>query len=63
MVLVLSKSYWVFTLAHGTAREFDDSDEHNQADNDAEDGGYGSDLVRVVKRRPARVEVSIVATL
>jgi len=62
MVLVFSKSCWVFTFAHGVARKFDNGDEHNQADDDAEDPSNSSDLVRV-KRRPTSVEDSIVATL
>lgn len=46
MVAVLSKSSWVFTFVYGVACKSDDGDEHNQANNDAEDGCNGSDLVR-----------------
>ncbi len=58
MVFVLAKSYWVFTPAHGVARKFDDSDKHNQADNDAENGSNSGESI-VLLRRSTRVEVCI----
>lgn len=45
MLFVLSKSSYVFTLAHSIAGELDYGDDDNQAKHDTEDGGDDSGLV------------------
>src|SRR6266478_2585340 len=45
ILVVLSKSHCVFTLAHSVAGELDYGDDHNQAEHDAEDGSDDSSLV------------------
>jgi hypothetical protein len=45
MLVILSKSSRMFTLAHRISCEFDDGDDHDQAYDDAEDGSNDSCLV------------------
>lgn len=54
MLVILSKSGCVLTLAHRVSRELDNGDDHDQANNDTEDGSDDSRFVPGF----ARIEVS-----
>jgi hypothetical protein len=45
MVVILSKSSRMFTLAYRVASELDDGDDYDQANNDTEDGSNDSGFV------------------